>query len=153
MAPDPVTAVGGAAAPADAQAAPPKPAAPPSGPPDSGAAFGDALKVARGAASAPARPGAPSPAALARAKELGLPDGAGAYDVLGHRYARIEGGQQDGRYVNTSGNARDGRTFEIVRREGHVYHVYADRAFRVRSEEPPAAKDAGAGGSAVAEGA
>lgn len=109
--------------------------------------------MARGVAAAPARPVPPSAAALARAKELGLADGVGASDVLGHRYARIEGGPQDGRFVNTSGNARTGQTFEIVRRDGHVFHVYADRAVRVRSEDPQPAKDADGGGSAAAEGA
>lgn len=153
MAPDSVSAVGGASAPAGPTTpAAKQPAAPSAAPADSGAAFGDALKVARGVAATPARPAAPSAGALARAKELGLAEGVGASDVLGHRYARIEGGEQDGRFVNTSGNARNGQTFEVVRRDGHVYHVYADRAFRVRSEESAPAKDA-AGGSAPAQGA
>lgn len=152
MAPDPVSAVGGASAPAET-AAPATSTQTPKRTAESGAAFGDALKVARGEAATPARPGPPSAEAVARGKELGLTGGAGAYDVLGHRYARIEGGAGDGRYVNTSGNARNGQTFEIVRRDGHVYHVYADRAFRVRSEEASAPKDADGGGSAAAEGA
>lgn len=154
MAPDSVSAVGGASAPSDATAPaakPPAASAPASA--QSGAAFGDALKVARGVAAAPTRPVTPSAEAVARAKDLGLPEGVGASDMLGHRYARIEGGAQDGKFVNTSGNARNGQTFEIVRRDGHVYHVYADRAVRVRSEETAPAKDAGAGGSAAAQGA
>lgn len=154
MAPDPVSAVGGAAAPTETTGpATTRPARANAAPAESGAAFGEALKVARGVAAIPARPVVPSAAALARAKELGLPDGVGACDVLGRRYARIEGGEQDGRFVNTSGNARHGQTFEIVRRDGHVYHVYADRALRVRSERAAPAEEVVGGHSAPAQGA
>lgn len=132
MVPDAVSGVGGASVPVES--APGAKDATTS----SGAAFGDALKVARGAASKPEPVAAPSAEAIARAKQLGLPAGVGATDVLGHRYARIEGGDKSGQYVNTSGNARNGQTFEIVTRGGHVYHVYADKAFRVPSEEKPA---------------
>jgi hypothetical protein len=155
MAPDSVSAVGGASVPSEiaTPVTAQQPAAPKAAPADGGGAFGEALKVARGVAAAPARPVAPSAAAQARAKELGLPEGVGASDVLGHRYARIEAGERDGHFVNTSGNARNGQTFEVVRRDGHVYHVYADRAFRVRSEEAAPAGDAATGGSAAAQGA
>ncbi|MGK2938306.1 MAG: hypothetical protein ACSLFR_10955 [Solirubrobacteraceae bacterium] len=115
-----------------------------------GGAFGDALRVAKGASSTPApAAGASSAEALARAKELGLAGGTSAYDVLGHRYARVEGGSHSGRYVNTSGNARNGQTFEIVQRGGHTYHVYEDRAVRVGAKAPAPAPEVPAGGSAA----
>lgn len=132
MVPDAVSGVGGASVPVESAPATTKGATT-----SSDAAFGDALKVARGAASKPEPAATPSAEAIARAKQLGLPSGVGATDVLGHRYARIEGGDKSGQYVNTSGNARNGQTFEIVKRGGHVYHVYADKAFRVPSEETP----------------
>ncbi|UUY03432.1 hypothetical protein LRS13_22630 [Svornostia abyssi] len=157
MAPDSVSAVGGATAPADTTAATTTTAASRTRPAAGGDAFGDALKVAKGAASTPTpTAGAPSAQALARAKELGLAGGAAAYDVLGHRYARVEGGSHDGRYVNTSGNTRNGQTFEIVQRGGHTYHVYEDRAVRVGAKAPEAAPASApapapsAGGSAAA---
>lgn len=132
MVPDSVSGVGGASVPVESASGTTKDATASSG---TGAAFGDALKVARGASSKPEPVATPSAEAVARAKQLGLPSGVGATDVLGHRYARIEGGEKNGQFVNTSGNARNGQTFEIVKRGGHVYHVYADKAFRVPSEE------------------
>jgi hypothetical protein len=155
MAPDSVSGVGGASAPVESATTTTKDTTTSSA--NRGATFGDALKVARSTASKPEpAAGTPSAEALARAKQLGLAGNVGASDVLGHRYARIEGGSQDGHYVNTSGNARNGQTFEIVHRGGHVYHVYADKAFRVPSEEKPAAPAQAAaqqGGSAAAESA
>jgi hypothetical protein len=140
MVPDSVSAVGGASAPADgAPVTAPTTSTTAKPAPERGEAFGDALKVARGASSSPApTAGAMSTEARARAKQLGLGGGAAAYDVLGHRYTRVEGGSHDGRYVNTSGNARNGRMFEIVQRGEHTYHVYEDQAVRV-SAAPAAA--------------
>jgi hypothetical protein len=40
------------------------------------------------------------------------------------RYAEITKGAREGQYVNTSGNARHGETFVLVRRNGREYHVY-----------------------------
>lgn len=155
MAPDSVSAVGGATAPADAATATTTPSTTQKSTAARGDAFGDALKVAKGAASTPApAAGASSAEALARAKELGLAGGTAAYDVLGHRYARVEGGSHNGQFVNTSGNARNGQTFEIVQRGGHTYHVYEDRAVRVGAKAsapaPTPAPGASAGGSAAA---
>lgn len=153
MAPDSVSAVGGATAPADTAAATTTTQTTQKGAAASGDAFGDALKVAKGASSKPTpAAGAPSAEALARAKELGLAGGAAAYDVLGHRYARVEGGTHNGQFVNTSGNARSGQTFEIVQRGGHTYHVYEDRAVRVGAKAPESAPApaSSAGGSAAA---
>ena len=45
--------------------------------------------------------------------------------VAGHRdYRRIEGGERDDLFVNTSGNERTGRTFRIDERDGGRFHVY-----------------------------
>lgn len=155
MAPDSVSAVGGATAPADTATATTTTPASQKTTATTGDAFGDALKVAKGASSTPApTAGTPSAEALARAKDLGLAGGTAAYDVLGHRYARVEGGSHNGRYVNTSGNARNGQTFEIVQRDGHTFHVYEDRAVRVGAKAPAAAPAAtpetSSGGSAAA---
>lgn len=128
MSPDAVSPVGGAT-PTDATT----PAKSTPATASAGAAFGEAMAVAKAAASAPRPAAAASAEAQARARELGLAGGAGAYDVLGHRYARVEGGEADGRYVNTSGNSRHGQTFEIVERGGHVFHVYDDHVVRVKT--------------------
>ena len=139
MAPNSVSAVGGATAPAQTGSTAPAPAAAPAASPNQDA-FGEALKVARGASSVPApKAGTPSAQAIARAEQLGLDAGVGAYDVLGRRYARLEGGKHDGMCVNTSGNARNGQVFERVERDGQVFHVYADRAVRVGAPKPDAA--------------
>ena len=50
--------------------------------------------------------------------------GAKLEKVAGHAYERVQGGRHDGELLNTSGNARSGRLFEIVHRDGRTYHVY-----------------------------
>jgi hypothetical protein len=45
--------------------------------------------------------------------------------VDGHDFAQIHGGKRDEQYVNLSGNARNGRAFDLVTRNGHTFHVYA----------------------------
>ena len=44
--------------------------------------------------------------------------------VEGRAYADILNGPRSGLYLNTSGNARDGRAFALVMREGREFHVY-----------------------------
>jgi hypothetical protein len=44
--------------------------------------------------------------------------------VRGHRYADIIGGPRNGLFVNTQGGPRDGMSFQIVKRDGKVFHVY-----------------------------
>jgi len=44
--------------------------------------------------------------------------------VPGHAYADILTGTRSGLYLNTSGNARDGQTFALVKREGREFHIY-----------------------------
>ncbi len=148
MVPDSTSAVGGVTAPADpTTATTPVPATQkPAG--SGGDAFGEALKVARGVSSEPApKATAPSGQARARAQQLGIEGGVGAYDVLGRSYARLEGGKVDGLCVNTSGNSRNGQIFERVERDGQIFHVYDDRTVRVGAPKPKApapAEDAAA---------
>lgn len=51
--------------------------------------------------------------------------------VKGHQYGRVEGGARDGRYLNLSGNSRNGEAFRLVERGGHSYHVYGTGSDRV----------------------
>ncbi|HEX2412240.1 MAG TPA: hypothetical protein VHJ39_13810 [Solirubrobacteraceae bacterium] len=44
--------------------------------------------------------------------------------VAGRRYAEITKGAREGMYLNTSGNARHGEAFVLVRRNGKEFHVY-----------------------------
>jgi hypothetical protein len=63
--------------------------------------------------------------------------------VHGHAYSKITGGDDAGRYVNTSHNARDGQTFAIEHHGGRRWHVYGEGADRVviafpKAGAPPA---------------
>jgi hypothetical protein len=65
------------------------------------------------------------PAGSRRATPTKAPSGETWAAVSGHDdYADILSGPRNGHYVNLSGNAREGREFLIVRRDGHTYHVY-----------------------------
>jgi hypothetical protein len=44
--------------------------------------------------------------------------------VAGHAYADITSGPRKDLYINTSGNARDGKTFVLVRKDDREYHIY-----------------------------
>lgn len=44
--------------------------------------------------------------------------------VEGHAYADITAGPRKDLYLNTSGNARDGKTFVLVKKEDREYHIY-----------------------------
>jgi hypothetical protein len=57
----------------------------------------------------------------------GLAKGETLTHVKGHDFAQIHGGKRDERYVNLSGNARNGQAFDLVTRNGHTFHVYAGR--------------------------
>ena len=61
-------------------------------------------------------------AALSAAKKR--PEGEKTEKVSGHHYEKIVAGTDKGRYLNTTGNARDGEDFAIVERDGRTYHVY-----------------------------
>lgn len=70
----------------------------------------------------PAAAGAP---AGSRRAGVTPPTGETWARVKGHDdYADILSGPRNGHYVNLAGNAREGRDFLIVRRDGNTYHVY-----------------------------
>jgi hypothetical protein len=61
-------------------------------------------------------------AALADASKR--PEGEKTEKVKGHHYEKITAGPDKGRYLNDTGNARDGEDFRIVQRGGRTFHVY-----------------------------
>jgi hypothetical protein len=61
-------------------------------------------------------------AALADASKR--PKGEKTEKVDGRHYDKIVAGPDKGRYLNRTGNARDGEDFRIVQRGGRVFHVY-----------------------------
>lgn len=58
------------------------------------------------------------------AADIKLRKGEKAEAVPGHRYVEVTEGRREGMYINTSGNARHGEAFVLVRRHGVEYHVY-----------------------------
>ena len=82
-------------------------------------------------ASAPTRSASAAPtsgdgksfsAALSDASKR--PKGEKTEKVDGRHYEKIVAGPDKGRYLNRTGNARDGEDFRIVQRGGRVFHVY-----------------------------
>jgi hypothetical protein len=65
-------------------------------------------------------------AALSDASETKTkrPEGEKTEKVTGRHYEKIVAGPDKGRYLNRTGNARDGEDFRIVQRGGRVFHVY-----------------------------
>ncbi len=64
-----------------------------------------------------------------------------------HGRTKIVGGERDGRYLNTSGNERDGQVFTMEFHGGRRWHVYGEGADRVVipfAEPGPKAGDGGA---------
>lgn len=57
--------------------------------------------------------------------------------VEGHRYAKITAGVREGSLLNTSGNERHGRAFELVERAGRTFHVYGTGSDRTVVEVKP----------------
>lgn len=45
-------------------------------------------------------------------------------DVAGHAYDEIVAGPRNGMMLNQSGNARHGRAFVLVERDGRSFHIY-----------------------------
>jgi hypothetical protein len=87
-----------------------------------------ATQAAEAAAAAQAKPatgadGAAFKAALDDAA-VKLRKGEEIEPVPGRRYAEITKGAREGMYLNTSGNARHGEAFVLVRRNGKEFHVY-----------------------------
>ena len=63
--------------------------------------------------------------------------------VDGRAYADITAGPRKDLYLNTSGNARDGKTFVLVKKDDREYHVYGTGKNReVFMVKDPAAKTA-----------
>jgi hypothetical protein len=58
--------------------------------------------------------------------DTSAPKGERTKAVAGHGYADIVAGPRKHLFLNTSGNARDGRAFRIVERDGREYHVYGE---------------------------
>jgi hypothetical protein len=87
-----------------------------------------ATQAAEAAAAAQAKPatgadGAAFKAALDDA-DVKLRKGEEIEPVPGRRYAEITKGAREGMYLNTSGNARDGKAFVRVIEDGVEYHIY-----------------------------
>ena len=62
--------------------------------------------------------------------------------VDGHAYADIIAGPRKDLYLNTSGNARDGKTFVLVKKDGREFHIYGTGKNReIFSEGPDAQGD------------
>ena len=61
-------------------------------------------------------------AALADASKR--PKGEKTEKVAGRHYEKIVAGPDKGRYLNRTGNARDGEDFRIVQRGGRTFRVY-----------------------------
>ena len=98
---------------------------------DTGGVFQAALRTA----AAGARQQAEASAATA------APEGERSEAVEGRGYADILSGPRDHLFLNTSGNARDGEAFRLVKRNGVELHIYGtgeDRrvvALKARDEE------------------
>ena len=60
----------------------------------------------------------------ALSEELKLKKGEKVKPVDGHAYADIVSGSRKGMYINTSGNARHGDAFVLVKKGGVEYHIY-----------------------------
>jgi len=62
--------------------------------------------------------------------------------VDGHAYADITAGPRKDLYVNTSGNARDGKTFVLVKKDDREFHIYGTgknrEVFMVKDPAPKA---------------
>src|SRR4051794_18047128 len=63
--------------------------------------------------------------------------------VEGRPYADITSGPRKDLYLNTSGNARDGKTFVLVKKDDREYHIYGTgknrEVFMVKDPAPPKA--------------
>jgi hypothetical protein len=63
--------------------------------------------------------------------------------VDGRAYADITSGPRKDLYLNTSGNARDGKTFVLVKKDDREYHIYGTGSKReIFMVKDPAAKTA-----------
>jgi hypothetical protein len=81
-------------------------------------------------------------AALEQAKDVELRKGEKIEPVAGHAYADIVAGPRSGKYINTSGNARHGEAFVLVRKGGVEYHIYGSGKDRLVVALKPRAEPA-----------
>ena len=113
----------------------------------SSATGGAAPAAQTGATTAPSGADTPSTPTTdttkaAPKRDTRVPEGESWRPLSGTKdYAEITAGERDGRYVNLSGNARDGMAFEIDFRDGKRFHVYGEGD----EVEVPAAAGAPAG--------
>jgi hypothetical protein len=111
---------------------------------DTGGVFQAALRTA----AAGARRQAEATAAAA------APEGERSKEVEGRGYADILSGPRDHLFLNTSGNARDGEAFRLVKRNGVELHIYGsgeDRrvvALKARDEDTETTSESTGGASA-----
>jgi hypothetical protein len=92
--------------------------------------------AATSATSAPAPAGKTTAHGKTKAELAAFEDklkaaGAKLERVEGHAYEKVSGGKHDGHLLNTSGNERSGRLFELVERGGKTYHVYGSGSHRL----------------------
>ena len=60
------------------------------------------------------------------------PDGEQTKKVAGHPFARIINGDDKGMYLNQlAGSPRLGKTFKLIERDDHVFHIYGTGKDRV----------------------
>src|SRR5262245_22229450 len=83
-----------------------------------------ASATARSASAAPTSGDGKSFAAALTDAGSKRPKGEKTEKVEGRHYEKIVAGPDKGRFLNRTGNARDGEDFRIVQRGGRVFHVY-----------------------------
>ena len=65
-----------------------------------------------------------TPADKVADKVAAAPKGERTRDIPGHAYDEIVAGPRNGMMLNDSGNARDGKAFTRVERDGRAFHIY-----------------------------
>ena len=81
-------------------------------------------RTAPSSASAARSPGRPSKTDGEHSTSEKAPAGETTKQVEGRAFHDILTGSRKGLYLNTSGNARDGQAFVLVKRDGREYHIY-----------------------------
>jgi uncharacterized membrane protein len=100
-------------------------------------------------AKASTKSAADTPESVLNAKKA--PKGEKSAPVKGHAYADVTAGPRNGMFINTSGNARDGQAFVLVKRDGKEFHIYGsgkDRVVVCLKRKDDAPKPSGTTGAA-----
>jgi hypothetical protein len=100
-------------------------------------------------AKASTKSAADTPESVLNAKKA--PKGEKSAPVKGHAYADVTAGPRNGMFINTSGNARDGQAFVLVKRDGKEFHIYGsgkDRVVVCLKHKDDAPKPSGTTGAA-----